>query len=375
LTGVLFMVGPTKGKMTPRERLFKTLSGEKADCVPVAPLFEGFAAKELNIPYSSVKWNDQLKVAREIGIDLFLPLCASLPDLVTDAWKREVLCEQEGCLRYRETLDTPVGQLTQVIQETGTGMPWTMEYPIKSRDDFAAFEYVLDWVADIGETTGSVDEAVKEIGEDGVVSAWIDIPLELFGWQERSDTMILAMEDPERMERLCRKIWKGQRKMAESALQKGADVIMRGVPGTELVSPCLFKKHVVPYAREIADIAREAGRWSYMHLCGKIQRLLDQINEIHPAVFETFSPPPEGDTADIGAVRDKIGRDIVAKGNMGLTFLQYAEPGEVYEAGREIIEKAGCERFILSVADVILESHSRRNVEALIQAGHDYKLR
>lgn len=369
------MSGPAKGKMTPRERLIKTLSGEKADCVPVAPLFEGFAAKELNIPYTSVKWNDLLKVARETDIDLFLPLCASMPDPVSNAWKREVLCEREGCLRYRETLDTPAGQLTQVIQENGTGMPWTVEYPIKSRGDFAAFEYVMDWVADIGETAGSFDEAVKEIGEDGLVSAWIDIPLELLGWQERSQTMLLAMEDPERMERLCRKIWKGQRKMAESALKKGADVIMMGVPGTELVSPSLFIRHVVPYAREIAGMTREAGRWSYLHLCGKIQRLLDEINEIHPAVFETFSPPPEGDTVDIGAVRDKIGRDITAKGNMGLTFLQRAEPRDVYEAGREIIRKAGSEGFILSVADVILGCHPRRNVEALIQAGHDCKLR
>src|SRR5665647_427687 len=233
------------GELTSRQRLIKTFQGEKADCVPVAPLLDGFAAKELNIPYTSMKWYDQLKVAREIGIDLFLPLSASMPSIISDAWKREILCESEGHPRYRETLYTSAGQLTRVIQETGIGMPWILEYPIKSKDDFAVFEYVMDWIADIGEVPETIAEAVNEVGEDGVVLAGIEIPLELFGWQERSESMVLAMEDTDLMNRLCQKMWKGQKKMAESALMKGADFIMMGVPGTELTSPDLFRRHVV----------------------------------------------------------------------------------------------------------------------------------
>jgi hypothetical protein len=71
--------------------------------------------------------------------------------------------------------------------------------------------------------------------------------------------------------------------------------------------------------------------------------------------------------------RMETGDIIVAKGNMSLTFLQNAEPDEVYEAGQEIIRRAGSDKFILSVSDVLLGNHSRENVEALIRAGHDFK--
>jgi uroporphyrinogen-III decarboxylase len=108
-------------------------------------------------------------------------------------------------------------------------------------------------------------------------------------------------------------------------------------------------------------------------MCGHVKHLLAGIREIHPTVLETLAPPPEGDIEDIAAARDALGRDIVAKGNINLTFMANASPEEVYKAGRRIIEQAGPDRFILSVADVLLDYHPLENVKALVRAGHDVK--
>jgi uroporphyrinogen-III decarboxylase len=248
-----------------------------------------------------------------------------------------------------------------------------MEYPIKSADDLPVFEYVLDWVRDTADAPDYLADAAKTIGESGVVATWINIPLELHGWLERSETMMLGLENPELMDRLVGKMWAGQIKLAESALMKGSDVIMFGIPGTELTSPPLYRKYALPYAKQIVALAKKHGKCSYLHSCGKVQSLLNEIKDMHPSIFETFAPPPEGDTSDIAATRDFIGRDIVAKGNMNLTFFTNSTADEVYKKGQEIISQAG-DRFILSVADVLLGSHKEENVAALVRAGHERRL-
>ena len=361
--------------MTSRQRLIATLSGEQPDRVPVAPLADSFAAAQLGVQYASLTWQDQVRVARETGLDLLLNTAAVIPDVVAKAWKRKDAGTRDGCPVFRETLETPAGELTQILQQLPYNLPWTLEYPVKSPDDFRAFQYVMEWIVDVAEAPDTVADAAQGVGEDGLVHTWVAIPLELLGWIERSEAMIFAMEEPRRMRELCDTIHCGQMKMMASAIEKGSDIIAFGVVGTEITSPDMFREFAKPYAREFTELARSHSRWSLLHMCGHVKLLLDDIREIRPTVLETLAPPPEGDTDDIAAARDRLGSDIVAKGNMPLTFLANASPDEVCAEGRRIIERAGPDRFILGCADVLLDYHPRENVEALVRAGREYQLR
>jgi len=358
--------------LSPRERLLRVLRGERPDCVPVAPLSDAAAAAWLGVPYAKLTWQDQIRHAAEFEIDLLLNTSAACPAAVDDAWRREDLGREDGCAVYRLTLETPAGTLTQVVQDVPYALGWTREFPIKSTDDLPAFEYVMDWIAAEPDAPAVIAEIASGIGEAGLIHPWMIVPLELFGWIEREEAMVFALESPDRMRRLCEKIHTGQMRMAASALAKGADILAFGIPGTELTSPPLFREFALPYARDLAELAAQRQRWSLLHMCGKIGQLLDEIAAINPSLFETCAPPPEGDTLDIGAVRDRIGRDITAKGNMNLTFLATATPAEVYRKGREIIQQAGTDRFMLSVSDVLLANHPPENVRALVRAGHEF---
>ncbi|MFC1453195.1 uroporphyrinogen decarboxylase family protein [Verrucomicrobiota bacterium] len=360
--------------MTSRGRLIATLSGETPDCVPVAPLADSFAAAQAGVQYASLTWKDQVRVARETGLDLLCNTAATIPDAVARAWKRTEAGTKDGFPVFKESFKTPVGTLTQTIQQLPYNLPWTLEYPIKSEEDFRPFNYVLEWIADVAEAPDAIAEAAHYILEDGLVHTWVAIPLELLGWIERSQAMIFALEEPARMREMCETIHRGQIGMMANALEKGSDIIAFGIVGTEITSPDMFQEFAKPYARDFADLARTCGRWSLLHMCGHVKLLLDDIREIGPTVLETLAPPPEGDTEDIAAARDTLGRDIVAKGNMPLTFLANASPAEVRAEGRRIIEKAGPDRFILGCADVLLDYHPRENVEALVRAGHEWRL-
>jgi uroporphyrinogen-III decarboxylase len=361
-------------QLSSRQRLIRTLRGEPADCVPVAPLADSFAAKERQVPYARLTWQDQVQVARATGLDLLLNTAAVLPQAVAAAWQRSAEGTRDGLPIYRETLATPAGNLSRVIQELPYNLPWTLEYPVKSEADLRAFEYVMDQVAESGEALAAIAQAAAGVGEDGLVHTWVTIPLELFGWMERAEATIFAVEHPERMRGLCERIHRGQMKMAASALRQGSDILAFGIIGTEMTSPALYREFAKPYARDFVELAGRAQRWSLLHMCGHVRPLLADIREIHPTVLETLAPPPEGDTPSIPAARTILGRDIVVKGNMNLTFLANASPSEVYAAGQDIIRLAGTDRFILGCADVLLDYHPLANVKALARAGHEWRL-
>ncbi len=359
---------------TCRRRLMATLSGRQPDCVPVAPLADSFAAAQAGVQYASLTWRDQMRVARDTGLDLLLNTSAAMPDAVSRAWKREDAGTKDGFPVFRETLRTPEGVLTQTIQQLPHNLPWTLEYPIKSYADLKPFRYVLDLVAEAAEAPDSIAEAAGGIGEDGLVHTWVAVPLELLGWIQRSQAMILALEEPGRMRELCDAIHKGQTRLMESAIDKGADIIAFGIVGTEITSPDMFREFAKPYASDLSRLAQARGRWTLLHMCGHVKRLLEDIRDIGPTVLETLAPPPEGDTEDIANARKRLGPEIVLKGNMPLTRLAQDTPEEIYALGRRIIEEAGADRFMLGCADVLLDYHPRANVEALVRAGHDWHL-
>lgn len=363
----------SKTGMTSRERLMTVFAGGTPDCVPVAPLADSFAARDRDVRYADLTWQDQVASARHTGLDLLLNTSAGAPDVIGRAWRREPIGEKDGDPLYRETLTTPVGTVSKVIQELPYDLPWTHEYPVKAPEDLRVLEYVADWTKDIGEAPAAIAAAAAGIGEAGVVHTWLTVPLELCGWTEGYKAMMLALEEPARMRGLCDKIHAGQIAMMTSAMAKGSDILAFGIPGTELTSPDLFREFALPYAREFVERAEAAGKRTLLHMCGHVSQLLDLIQEIHPTVLETLAAPPEGDVEDINAARDMLGRDIVAKGNLSITFLAQAEPEAVYAEARRIIAHAGADRFILGVSDVLLGHHAFDNIAALARAGHEWK--
>lgn len=63
----------------------------------------------------------------------------------------------------------------------------------------------------------------------------------------------------------------------------GADVIAISDPsGTgEILGPKLFEEFVVPYVNQITDAVTAMGKLSIVHICGRMDKVYSQVNDIH----------------------------------------------------------------------------------------------
>jgi hypothetical protein len=363
-----------KNKMTSRKRLINLFNKQKIDHVPCSPASVGFFEKHFNVEDGSCI--GLIKAAHKIGMDPFFGPGFDFPEQIQNVWKKEIIPNNDGDIRHRETIKTTKGTLTRVLQTKEYAHPWMLEYPLKSIEDLPAFEYILtqsieivssiDTFEDITQAAAYVEEA-----ETGVILVWLSIPIELLGWMDRADSQILAMDYPDKMKELSDLIHNYQLKLAEIVLRSGADMIIVGIPGIELTSPVLLDKYAFPYAGELIELAGSMGKWSHFHMCGKTKTLLSKIKELNPTILETLSPPPEGNIDNLAEAREILGNDVIMKGNMNITFLNNATPDEVYNKGLEIIQEAGKRNFILGVSDTLNDYHPVENVKALIKAAHD----
>lgn len=360
--------------MTSRKRLLNLFNKQKIDHVPCSPASVGFFEKHFNVEDGSCI--GLIKAANGIGMDPFFGPGFDFPEQIQNAWKKEVIPNNDGKIIHRETINTPKGTLTRVLQTKEYAHPWMSEYPLKSIDDLPAFEYILTQSIEIVSSIDTFDDItqaaayVKET-ETGVILVWLAIPIELLGWMDRVESQLFAMDYPEKMKKLSDLIHKYQFKLAEIVLRSGADMIIVGIAGIELTSPTLLDKYAFPYAGELIELAKSKGKWSHFHMCGKTKTLLTRIKEVNPTILETLSPPPEGNVDNLTEARELLGNDIIMKGNMNISFLKDATPDQVYEKGLEIIDQAGKRNFILGVSDTLNYYHPVENVKALIKAAHD----
>lgn len=63
-----------------------------------------------------------------------------------------------------------------------------------------------------------------------------------------------------------------------------------------LVSPDLYGKYCLPLKKKACEMITGAGKHFMLHMCGCLRDLLPQILEVGADSWESFTPPPIGDT-------------------------------------------------------------------------------
>ena len=372
--------------MTNRETLLQYIKhgGEKFICSPQIGAGAGFDAR-----LSGKTWlgeatlDDTRKVCEmfdmvplyNMGIGDPMKLIPDVSVTGTVTWS-----ENQTRKTTVNILRTPRGELQQKIieEEYKGGCP--VEYYVRDEEDLDIVEYIFDsWLEmkDFSAITEFVKENRRILGENEAMDIqWPMQPYELFCFPSTADTAILATICEERFVKLMDKMLEIDERFLKATAKGGADFVFLGGPGSEMISPRYYEKFLVPYSRQVTQMAHKEGLLVYSHICSPIEPMLSMgyYNEMGIDLFETLSEAPVGNVKSLEDAFSKLSPDICTRGNIGLDALLYETPEQIYERSLKILETAKRmgRKHILAASDYLFYDCKTENVEAMCAAVRDF---
>ena len=183
-----------------------------------------------------------------------------------------------------------------------------------------------------------------------------------------SRVMIATIEEPLALERAIEKRMPFALRWAEEMAELDPPCVWigEGFASSSVMGAHTYKRFVLPYERIVCDRLRELGIPSIVHICGKINPILDMIPETHADCLEADWQ------VDLADARQRIGERISIKGNLNTTTLVRGSPSEVYEISRQALSAMqGNPGFILSSGCALGRDTPPENVEAMLRAAKE----
>jgi len=333
--------------------------------------------------YGDGTLEDTLNACRQFDMvplyNASLPSLTSLVDEISVTSSME-LTENGKRKKYRSVFKTPVGELyKESIEEELMGACPT-EYYVKDEEDLDILEYYLDAlleVKDYSRITEGIKKMRQKIGEEDALNIqWAMQPYELLCFPNTADTAIFATICEEPFRRLMDKILQLDEKLIEAVARGGADFVFLGGPGSEMISPKYYENFLVPYSKQVTDMAHKAGLLVYTHICSPIEPMLSMgyYNQMGIDLFETLSEPPVGNVKSIEDAFSKLSPEICTRGNIGLDALLSETPEQIYDRAIHILEiaKKMGRKHILAASDYLFYNCKTENVHAMCKAVRDF---
>lgn len=268
--------------MTPRERILKTINGEAPEGVAWT-IYTGL------LPRSPVA--DEL-IERGLGlVSAVAPYRIERPNVRISSEEIE-----DGTIY---TFETPVGILTQRRrQERGYGSSWIKEHLVKSAEDYRVLKFIVEDTIYHPNHEAFVD-AERRMGERGVVMASLERAPFQKTWIEFAGIERLGVdlyENPGIVGEVFEAMLEKQREMWRIVANSPAQLVWcpDNITGV-IVGPKLFREHLLPYYREVAELMHLKGKKLVAHMDGLLSPIAREIGETPVDVIEAFTPPPDGD--------------------------------------------------------------------------------
>ena len=344
--------------MTPRQRVLTILKGRKPDRVPWFGDLDYWATARIikkEVPEDFKTSDAYIQWHRELGVGFYLqgyfPFKTILENCLEKEWK-------EGSLRYRE-IETPKGTIRECWQwltESFTEAP--VEHLIKSEKDLPILRYIYE------NTHYEPDydfarKRLEQVGEMGIVLCYL--PKTPFMQLVALDAGIMTvtfteMNAPDEFAETLAVMKKTLDRAARIAIDSPAEVLM--IPenlSAEMVGPKYFEKYMRAYQQDWIQKIEQAGKYSFIHMDGRLKALLGQEASTGISVLEALTPDPVGDLAirewaDLAANP----KTILWGGVPGGYFTPSASNQEFERHVKEVISVMRTRpRYVLGVADQV----------------------
>lgn len=219
--------------------------------------------------------------------------------------------------------------------------PYPAQHPIRSEADLDRL-VPPDPEADHRLTT--LEEAVRRFkGEKAIVFLGHDA-YEFSANLRGMDNLLMDYAlNPDLAHRLARVVVDYKKRVIERALEVGADVALTGddyaYRHAPMMSPAHFREFILPYLKEIVDLAHAKGFPYIKHTDGNIWSILDMM--VEEAGIDGIDPIEPIAGMDIGRMKQQYGDRVCLCGNVDCTVVLTRGPKElVIEAVKETIAKA-----------------------------------
>lgn len=387
--------------MTGRERLQKTIMGQKADRVPIAPFmyYNNVFEKFDYVPDMDNFFNpgdfDPIEKTIEycdyFGFDVMHNLGSVWDFYVADSsidksivrswdnWDVTIKDRRIGDERFRLILiNTPDGELRCVEKTVRTSKYLIVsamdEHLVKTSKDFEILRKFAP-PADFMDCS-LIKRASKAIGNKGIVECCMDGAYNTPGrhFMGYQNFMMLPYEDEllyrEMMEYFLANLILRIKKMVTA----GADAIefAANLAGSS-VGPGYFEKYVMEYENRLIDAIKREGAYVIYHNCGDAKEIMHLYNRMNIDCWGYVTPPPFGDV-DLEDVLKVIRPDMALRGNIDqVEFLKKSSPKEIEYKVKDLLEKVKSRgNWILSTTDFIFDGTPYENIKAFVEAGLEY---
>lgn len=331
------------------ERIMTALNLEEPDRVPVWELI--INAPIIKALYGDISYEDFVEKEDLDGVTVF---------------ENQRIIERYSQTKYRDEWG-----INWTIEPNGISYP--SGGPIKTETDLDKYippdpdaDYRLDHLK-------SVVKRFK--GEKAIIFLTHDA-FEFSHYLRGMDNLLIDyIENPNLVHRLAEIVIGYKKRIAERAIDEGADIILTGddyaYKTAPIMSPEAFKEFVLPYLQEMVNLAKSKGVPFIKHTDGNILPIIDMIVDSGIDALDPLEPIAG---MDIGMIKEKYGNRIALIGNIDCTqLLTYGTEDEVVEAVKETIAKAGIGGgYILASSNSIHPGVNPANYKAMLGAVREW---
>lgn len=284
--------------MTSRERWLAAIKMEPVDRMPFWPKILSNYAEEQSAPFNKMTLDE---IHEWIGTDIhkYVKGCTKT-DQRNSSRARKLVSETEAITVYR----VGAKELRLVHHYDPYSSSWhPVDHPIKNLADlctmtefFKDAETVLD-----EEALKEVRIAVEAAGTEQLTASCVGTsPLMNFVQTLAGveNTHLLISDHPQAVDELFDAMHRLVIRSTEITAEKSpVDILfLNENTSTTLISPEQFERYSYRHIREYAVVLNQAGRLSYLHMCGHLKALLPLLSTIPVNGFEAFTSPTLGNT-------------------------------------------------------------------------------